>query len=281
MKTLPDDYDKNNPANWINRPMNGYQGVKKSLMITAEKKTGIKPPSAGYVTEYRSGITLTLCRRIREDDVELAVPIGKNEVVLWNVPVVRIFSDALSNTAKLYPPSIYDLKTSGYIKLHSRQPENNLYDFEAGPSMVAENPDFYDSGMDSGLRFIITAAGIVGDAVIFYPELIRELSRRLIKNPTLLICGPGKVFVFDSGKRKKAIRNYLERYKNEIDNSSFEPYLFRYIKENNVFLELDKDSEIKGNPSKEARIPQGSIISAWGDVSYRRDMLEWKRNRNH
>ena len=281
MKSVPDDYDKSNPGNWINRPMNGYLGVKKSLMVTAEKKTGAGHPSGGFVTECRSGITLTLCRRIREDDIELAVPVGRDEVVSWNVPIVRILSDALSNTARLYPPAIYDLKASKYIELHIRPSEKKMYDFDAEPSMVAENRTFYESGMESGLRFIITAAGIVGDAVIFYPELMRELSRRLFKNPTLLICAPGKVFVFDSGKRKRAIRNYLERYKNEIGDPSFEPYLFRYIKENNVFLELGKDAEIKGNPTREARIPQGSIASAWGDVSYRREMIEWKHSRNH
>lgn len=281
MKTLPDDYDKSNPACWINRPLNGYLKEKKSLMITAEKKTGANPASIGFVTDCRSGFILTLCRRIREDDVELAVPVGREEVALWNVPVTGILSDALSNTARLYPPEIYDLKTSSYIKLHTRPPVNNMYDFDDATSMAAENTAFYKSGAESGLRFIITAAGIVGDAVIFYPELMRELSRRLIKNPTLLICGPGKVFVFDSGKRKKAIRNYLERYKNDIGEPSYEPYLLRYIKENNIFLELGKDAEIKGDSIKEARIPQGSITSAWGDAGYRRDMLEWKYSRNH
>lgn len=281
MKTLPDDYDKSNPGNWINRPLNGYLKEKKSLMITGEKKKKAITPSGGFVTEYRSGIILTLCRRIREDDVELAVPVGRDEVASWNVPVTEIFSDALSNTARLYPPAIYDLRVSRYIKLHFRPQENKQYDFDKASSMVAENAAFYKSGEESGLRFIITAAGIVGDAVIFYPGMMWELSRRLIKNPTLLMCGPGKVFIFDSGKRKKAVRNYLDRYKIDYGDSSYEPFLLRYIKENNIFLELGKDEEIKGDSIKEARIPQGSIISAWGDVACRRDMLEWKRSRNH
>ena len=89
------------------------------------------------------------------------------------------------------------------------------------------------------------------------------------------------LIVFDSGKRKRRIRNYIEKYRNYIGDNSYDPCLLRYVKENNVFLELGKDAEIKFNPAREARIPQGSIISAWGDVRCRRELIEWKRSQNH
>ena len=148
-------------------------------------------------------------------------------------------------------------------------------------SVAAESGDFYDSAESSGLRFILSCDKITGCAVIFYPGLMHEIARMLAKNPTILICEPGKVFVFESGKRKKKIRDYIERYRNYIGDMSYDPYLFRYIKENNVFLELGKDAELRRNPVSEARIPQGSIASAWGDADSRRKLLEWKRGINH
>ena len=281
MKPVPDAYDKNNPGNWINRPMNGYPREKKNLMVRAEKKNIPGPPPGGFVTDIRYGITLTLCRRIIEDGEDLAVPVGREEAVLWNVPLTSVFNDAVCNTAKLFPPAVYDLSAGRYIELARRTADENRYDFEGTSSMAAENREVYQSGCESGLRFIVSTSNAVGDAIIFYPGLMRELAYKLRKNPTVLICGPGKMFVFDSGKRKKGIRNYIERYKDYIGDPSYDPYLFRYIKENNALMDLTKDAEPRINPLSEAHIPQGSIASAWGDVSYRRDMLDWKRGKNH
>ena len=73
----------------------------------------------------------------------------------------------------------------------------------------------------------------------------------------------------------------MERYRNYIGDTSYDPYLFRFIKENNVFLELGQDAEIKSNPPIDTHIPQGSIASAWGDADCRRNLLEWKRGKNH
>ena len=56
--------------------------------------------------------------------------------------------------------------------------------------------------------------------------------------------------------------------------------MFRFIKENNALVDLNKEAEPKINPLAEAKIPQGSIARAWGDLSYRRDMSEWKRGKN-
>ena len=77
--------------------------------------------------------------------------------------------------------------------------------------------------------FIISCDKITGCAVIFYPGLMHELARKLDKNPTILICEPGKVYVFESGKRKKKIRSYVERYRNYIGDLSFELYLFFHL----------------------------------------------------
>ena len=278
---IPDKEEKSNPALWINRAKNGYLREKKTLMITASKKLQLPSSPGGSVTEERSGITIMLCRRISEEGDYLAVPVSREEAVSWNVPVKIIIEDALDNTRRIYPPAIYDLRKKRYMKLPFRTYAD--YDFESleEPSIAADGGDFYEESGDSGLRFIISCNKIVGDAAILYPGLMYELARRLSKNPTVLLCEPGKVFVFDSGKRKRKIRNYIEKYRNYINDSSYDPCLLRYIKENNVFLELGNDEEIKCNTAKDARIPQGSIISAWGDVSYRRMLIEWKRSRNH
>ena len=277
---IPDKDEKSNPALWINRAKNGYLREKKTLMITASKT---EPPvhlSGGCITEERSGITVTLCRKIREEGEELAVPVSREEAISWNVPVKIIIGDALDNTRRIYPPAVYDLRKKSYVQIPFRSYAD--YDFEGTiGSAVAEDSDFYEDGEDTGLRFIISCNKIIGDAVIFYPGLMYELARRLSKNPTVLLCEPGKVFVFDSGKRKRRIRNYIEKYRAYIGDNSYDPCLYRYIKENNVFLELGKDAEIKYNTAKDASIPQGSIISAWGDVSCRREMIEWKRSQNH
>ena len=278
---IPDKEEKSNPALWINRAKNGYLREKKTLMITASKKPKPDYSPCGSICEERSGITVTLCRKISEEGNDLAVPVSREEAVSWNVPVKIILGDALDNTRRIYPPAIYDLHKKSYMQIPFRSYAD--YDFESfpEPSMVAEGGDFYEDGEDTGLRFIISCNRITGDAVIFYPGLMYELARRLSKNPTVLLCEPGKVFVFDSGKRKRRIRNYIEKYRNYIGDNSYDPCLLRYVKENNVFLELGKDAEIKFNPAREARIPQGSIISAWGDVRCRRELIEWKRSQNH
>ncbi|MBP3753980.1 MAG: hypothetical protein J6I66_03910 [Lachnospiraceae bacterium] len=281
MKTIPESEDKSNPALWINRAKNGYPREKKTLMITAAYKPLEKTYSGGYVTDNRNGITLTLSRLIYESGEKLAVPVSREEAISWNVPIKIIIGEALDNTPKLFPVSVFDVRKNRYIDIpfHSYVE----YDFDTDPmsSVAAESGDFYDSAESSGLRFILSCDKITGCAVIFYPGLMHEIARMLAKNPTILICEPGKVFVFESGKRKKKIRDYIERYRNYIGDMSYDPYLFRYIKENNVFLELGKDAELRRNPVSEARIPQGSIASAWGDADSRRKLLEWKRGINH
>ncbi len=281
MKHIPGSDERSNPALWINRAKNGYPVEKKTLMITTSYKAPEVPYSGGYVTDIRSKMTLTLCRKICEEGENLAVPVSREEAISWNVPVKTIIGEALDNTADMFPASVYDIRKKRYIDIpHHSYSE---YDFEdsARPLMAAEDGDFYEEGEDSGLRFIVSTDRITGCTVIFYPGLMQELSGRLSKNPTILICEPGKVFVFESGKRKKKIRSYIEKYKKYIGDMSYDPYLFRYIKENNVFLELGKDAEIRSNPAQDARIPQGSIASAWGDVNCRREMFEWKRGKNH
>ena len=281
MKHISVSEDKSNPALWINRAKNGYPREKKTLMITASYNTPEVPYSGGYVTDMRSRMTLTLCRMICEEGEKLAVPVSREEAMSWNVPAKIIIGDALDNTPVLFPASVYDIRKKQYINLpHHSYTE---YDFEDDPmpSLAAEGDDFYDEGEDSGLRFIVSTDRITGCTVIFYPGLMHELALMLAKNPTVLICEPGKVFVFESGKRKKRIRSYVEKYRRYIGDMSYDPYLFRYIKENNVFLELGKDAEIRSNPAQDARIPQGSIASAWGDVNCRREMFEWKRGKNH
>ena len=277
---IPDSEEKSNPALWINRAKNGYLREKKTLMISGSLKVPGAFFPGGSVTDIRSGITLTLCRRIVEDGEDLAVPVSREEAVSWNVPVKKILGDALDNTPKLYPPAVYDLFRKSYIQVPYHSYREYVFDNFSAPLMSAEDNDFYDEGEDSGLRFIISTGKAVGDALIFYPGLMYEVSNKLSKNPTVLLCEPGKVFVFESGKRKKKIRNYIERYREYIGDSSYEPCLLRYIRENNVFLELGKDAEIKSNPVRDARIPQGSIASAWGDISYRREMIDWKRSRS-
>ncbi len=56
--------------------------------------------------------------------------------------------------------------------------------------------------------------------------------------------------------------------------------MFSFIKENTALVDLNKEEKHKINPLAEAKIPQGSIASAWGDLSYRRDMIEWKHGKN-
>jgi hypothetical protein len=281
MKHIPESEDKSNPALWINRAKNGYPREKKTLMITAAYKAPEIPYSGGYVTDMRSGMTLTLSRMICQDGEKLAVPVSREEAISWNVPVKIIIGEALDNTPKLFPASVYDVRRKQYIDIPFHSYIEYDFDEDPMPALAAEDGDFYEDGEDSGLRYILSCDKITGCAVIFYPGLMHELARGLAKNPTVLICEPGKVCIFESGKRKKKIRSYIERYRRYIGDESYELYLFRYIKENNVFLELGKDAEIKSNPAGEAHIPQGSVASAWGDVVNRREMLEWKRGKNH
>ena len=141
-------------------------------------------------------------------------------------------------------------------------------------SLPAYMPSSQDS---SGLRLIVSTSPIVGDTPILYPDMLFILGRTIKKDPTILICEPGKLFVFDDADRR-SIERYTEAYRKRFGITSPEPRIYKYLRKNKQLLDnssVKEDTEFE--PPKESNIPRGSIASAWGDIENRNKLLDWKR----
>ena len=86
---------KDDPSNWINRPMNDYFKIKNDLCVNAIRFANLRELHGKYVTDSKEGMTLILCRHIKQGDEELAVPVEINEGKSWNVPVSAMIKKAL------------------------------------------------------------------------------------------------------------------------------------------------------------------------------------------
>ena len=309
--------NREDPMLWINRAKNGYFDAKDSLCVTGTAPKGRIVTEISTVSMIRKGILVTLYRYAYQDGEHLLIPVNRDEARSWNVPLNYLFKDALANTSLLFPPRIYDLKAGCYIDYpyrapappdrhdqeSSSQPSQDPYDFESSaPTVMAaecpppyttnppeesmdfctsfppENPDDHmPSPSGSGLRLIVSTSPIVGDAPILYPDLLFILGRTIKKDPTILICEPGKLFVFD-GADRKAIEKYIESYKNRFGIASQDPRIYKYLRKNKQLLDnTSAKEETEFEPPKESNIPRGSIASAWGDIESRNKLLDWKR----
>ena len=292
--------NREDPMLWINRAKNGYFDAKDSLCVTGTAPKGRIVTEISTVSMIRKGILVTLYRYAYQDGEHLLIPVNRDEARSWNVPLNYLFKDALANTSLLFPPRIYDLKAGCCIDYPYRAPApTDVYDFEsiAPTAMAAESPasytmeppdfctsfppespdDHMPSPSGSGLRLIVSTSPIVGDAPILYPDLLFILGRTIKKDPTILICEPGKLFVFD-GADRKAIEKYIESYKNRFGITSPDPRIYKYLRKNKQLLDnTSAKEETEFEPPKESNIPRGSIASAWGDIETRNKLLDWKR----
>ncbi len=268
--------NREDPMLWINRAKNGYYDIRGSLCVTGSETKGRSVPGITEVSMVRKGITVRLNRYAYQDGEHLLIPVSRDEAASWNVPLNAVFKDAIANTSLLFPPRIYDLKTGCYIDYPPEALVSpDLYDYERSvpESMAAEDvPED-----DSGLRLIVSTSPIVGNTPILYPDLLFILGRTIKKDPTILICEPGKLFVFD-GADRRSIEKYIDRYKKRFGITSPDPRIYKYLRKNKQLLD---NTSVKEEPDtefpKESNIPRGSIASAWGDIESRNRLLDWKR----
>jgi hypothetical protein len=268
--------NREDPMLWINRAKNGYYDIRGSLCVTGSETKGRSVPGITEVSMVRKGITVRLNRYAYQDGEHLLIPVNRDEAASWNVPLNAVFKDAIANTSLLFPPRIYDLKTGCYIDYPPEALVSpDLYDYERSvpESMAAEDvPED-----DSGLRLIVSTSPIVGNTPILYPDLLFILGRTIKKDPTILICEPGKLFVFD-GADRRSIEKYIDRYKKRFGITSPDPRIYKYLRKNKQLLD---NTSVKEEPDtefpKESNIPRGSIASAWGDIESRNRLLDWKR----
>ncbi|MCR5440948.1 MAG: hypothetical protein K6E66_02455 [Lachnospiraceae bacterium] len=268
--------NREDPMLWINRAKNGYYDIRGSLCVTGSETKGRSVPGITEVSMVRKGITVRLNRYAYQDGEHLLIPVSRDEAASWNVPLNAVFKDAIANTSLLFPPRIYDLKTGCYIDYPPEALVSpDLYDYERSvpESMAAESgPED-----DSGLRLIVSTSPIVGNTPILYPDLLFILGRTIKKDPTILICEPGKLFVFD-GEDRRSIEKYIDRYKKRFGITSPDPRIYKYLRKNKQLLD---NTSVKEEPDtefpKESNIPRGSIASAWGDIENRNRLLDWKR----
>jgi len=268
--------NREDPMLWINRAKNGYYDIRGSLCVTGSETKGRSVSGITEVSMVRKGITVRLNRYAYQDGEHLLIPVSRDEAASWNVPLNTVFKDAIANTSLLFPPRIYDLKTGCYIDYPPEALVSpGLYDYERSvpESMAAESgPED-----DSGLRLIVSTSPIVGNTPILYPDLLFLLGRTIKKDPTILICEPGKLFVFD-GADRHSIEKYIDRYKKRFGITSPDPRIYKYLRKNKQLLD---NTSVKEEPDtefpKESNIPRGSIASAWGDIENRNRLLDWKR----
>jgi len=273
-----------------------YLKVKDSLCITAARRTDTMPACHEYVTKNLRFITLTLCRLVIQGDERFAEPIRKSEAAGWNTDLYTIIKNAEDNTFSMFPANIYDLKTGHTVTVpyaqHAgkyspsvhyrgdRSSENGDYDISPSlAGMAAEAGAGYETGAGSDLRFIINADPIVGELLLIYPSLLRSLGRKTERDPIILACAPGKLYVFDTARKKESFDRYLERYKKRAGDSAYTPHIYKYFRKNNALSDTFQDTFKCKDIREEAHIPPWSVVSAWGDMGNRYEMFEWIRSK--
>ena len=275
------------PSNWINRPMNGFGKIKNELCVVAVRSDGPDNAFAKYVSDSKEGMSLILCRYVRQGAEELALPIGMDEGRSFNVPMKIMIDVALENMNRIFPAIITDVST-GIVcdaekipeRKRSDTPSGRMYSFTpAETSVSAEEQVQYDSGSSSRLRYIVNTSAAVGEALLFYPGLLHKLGSMTRHDPIILSGAPGKLYIFDSTGRKNNLNGYLKRYMERFNTDSFEPHIYKYYRANRIVYDLTPVSSEGKNMLKKAHIPKGSVVSAWGDVSYRCRLLDINRGK--
>lgn len=278
---------KDDPSNWINRPMNDYFKIKNDLCVTAIRFANLRELHGKYVTDSKEGMTLILCRYVKQGDEELAVPVEINEGKSWNVPVSAMIKKALQNMPAVFPASVRDMDTGNIFIPELVTDENEdaqdtagIYSFDtSSESLAAENQDFYENKSSSRLRFIVNASSAIGEALLFYPGLLAKLGDIVGMDPLILSAAPGKLYIFDSTSRRNSLNAYLKRYMERFSSDSFEPHMYKYYRANRIVYDITPVSASCRTMLKNAHIPQGSVVSAWGDVNYRCRIFELNRSK--
>jgi len=272
--------NRDDPMLWINRAKNDYYEIRDELCTTGSAPVKRIVTEVSSVTAIRKGILLTLCRYAFQDGEHLLIPVNRDEAAGWNVPLSAIFNDAISNTSLLFPPVIYDIRTSEYIHIPSGQVHPYIYDDSGAVSAAAEDAEIYSSPVStsgSGLRLIVSTSPASGDTPLLYPGLLLFIGKRIRSDPTILICEPGKLFVFE-GSNRSAIEGYISRYRDRFGESRTDPRIYKYFRKNRILLDNSAPEDVPGaDPSAEKNIPRGSVASAWGDMETRNKLLEWKK----
>ena len=282
-----DEIRRDDPASWINRPMNDYYKIKDDLCVTAGRFPDLRDLSEKYITDSKEGMTLILCRYIRQGSDELTDRIRVGEGRSWNVPVSAMISTALSNMPLLFPARITDTDTGRIIPLKTSvrgkaeaRPEPVMYSFETvSASIAAEENDAYENESSSRLKFIVNASPAVGEALLFYPGLLNKIGEMVGRDPLIMSAAPGKLYIFDSESRRNSLNAYLKHYMERFGTASFDPRMYKYYRINRVVYDITPVSTSCANKLKNAHIPQGSVASAWGDVDYRCRILDMNRSR--
>lgn len=283
----PENIRKDDPTSWINRPMNGFLKVRKELCAAAERFDNLREFAGKYVTDSQNGMTLILCRYLKQGDEEFMVPVSIDEGKSWNVPVSVMINAAVYNMQDHFPASITDVDTGNTFifkrssdDIDKKTGEPRMYSFKPiEVHEVAEDESDYENESLSRLRFIVNASACVGEALLFYPGLLAKLGNIVGRDPLILSAAPGKLYIFDSSCKRNALSGYLKNYMERFSSDSFEPHMYKYFRINRTVFDLTPLASSAKNILQKAHIPQGSIMSAWGDVSYRCSLLETNQSK--
>ena len=86
------------------------------------------------------------------------------------------------------------------------------------------------------------------------------------------------MFIFENTDRK-AFDEYMDRYGRRFGNTGAYPRVYKYLRKNRSVTDISLEDPYEYNPPKDADIPPGSVISAWGDMDDRCEMIGWKHSR--
>lgn len=233
----------------------------------------------GKITRIKNNMLQILCRCIKQEGVNIPVPVSREEIPIKNDKLRFYFNLAYDNTPRFFPAIVYDLKRNNYFDVGIF--DEGEYDFQNSSdiSIAAEETTNYAKDKDYGLRFIVRYSPEVGYAPLFYPQFMGRIGKKLREDPEIVIIKPGELLIFEGGLPMTRINNYLKSkygYKGE-KRAEILTYIYRRhqqtLQDNSTSIHLAS----KGN--KIAKIPPGSVSSAWGNTKSRREMYIWRNSK--
>ncbi len=276
----PESRKKLSEEEYLERSKNGFLSESKYLCVSGRYSVRSKKEEVlGQITYKSSNIILTLCRYTVQEGKAFAIPVWSEEASGWNVPVKVMFGIARKNTPLLFPLTTYDLYSDTYVDIDWNR--DGSYDFDPHEcSVAAEDSLTYEKGKKYGMRYIVKFSPVLGLAPLFYPNLIKRLAVTTKKDPIILICDPDKFLIFDGNDAQSNVKSYLKSRYGNIRDPKPEILIYRYLKKNRTIQDLSPSAYLISRENKEAKIPAGSVFSAWGDIPMRSDMLDWKNRKN-
>ena len=265
---------------WINREKEDYHRIMRELCISSKVISNPNEQSE-HVTEIRNGFLITLCCHCIQGADELSVPVDKSRAASWNLPLCHIFDDAINNTPRIYPAVIYDIKKRKNIITTFAE----SYEYDPDYDEISEAAEdqiipFPGQGTDPvpELRFIVNASPLLGEGLFFYKDMLTTIGKVLRNDPVILSAAPGKLFVFDSGVDGGEFPSeHLKKYMDRFDSITFEPHIFRYHRVHKSLSDMSPGRNLIVRNNEYTKIPRGSVLSAWGDLQKRRELIDWKK----